>query len=99
MGKNIIKSIAKEEDKNFQKTYITGMVNKIIELAELVEINSDEIKAIKKEIETNGFEKVSIDSINEAYSKLFKNRKERNSNFNKHNMEQILQKRKLIQKS
>ena len=71
MGKNIIKSIAKEEDKNFQKTYITGMVNKIIELAELVEINSDEIKAIKKEIETNGFEKVSIDSINETYSKLF----------------------------
>ena len=81
MGKDIIKMLAKEDDKNFQKTYITGMVNKIIELAELIGENPSEVKAIKKEIETKGFDNVSIDKINQAYSKLFEKIEKSNPEF------------------
>lgn len=57
------------------------MVNKIIELAELIGENPSEVKAIKKEIETKGFDNVSIDKINQAYSKLFEKIEKANPEF------------------
>lgn len=71
MGKDAIKFLSQENDKEFQKTYITGMINKIIEVADLVDINTYEIKMIREKIQENGFENVSIDLINQVYSTLF----------------------------
>jgi len=68
---NLINVLAKEEDINFQKTYITGCVDKLIELAEFVNIESKELIAIKDRIAKEGFESVSIDDIHTAYSALF----------------------------
>lgn len=79
--KNIINAIAQEDDENFQKTYITGMVNKIIEIAELIGENSDEVKAIQKEIQEKGFENVPIEKINSSYSKLFSRIEKQNFDF------------------
>lgn len=71
MGKDAILALAEEDDINFQKTYITGMVDKIIEIAELTGEDSNEVKTIQKEIKEKGFENISIDTIHQAYSKLF----------------------------
>ena len=71
-GENVIDVISKEDDANFKKTLITGMVNKTIEIAEILGVKSDELKAIQKEIDENGFESVSTDKINDAYATVFK---------------------------
>lgn len=71
LGKDAINILSQEDDKEFQETYITGMINKIIEIADLVDINADEIKIIQEKIKENGIENFSIDLINQTYSTLF----------------------------
>ena len=70
-SKNIIQTLAKEENTDFKNTYIKLFVDKAVELAELTGINCDELKAIQKDIETKGLENVSVDDINTAYSTVF----------------------------
>ena len=73
MGKDAIASLSQEDDINFQKTYITSMVDKIIELAELVGVDANDVRVVQKEIQEKGFENVSVSSIHKAYSQLFMN--------------------------